>query len=92
MTIPAIPRNSSTESRYLLVFPGEKGTAGMANRALLVMDVRRDVVDVSDGRSGYLPRLRRAMDGARAASLPVIYMVIGSRPCRPEVRRRVPGQ
>lgn len=41
MTIPAIPRNSSTESRYLLVFPGEKGTSGMANRALLVMDVRQ---------------------------------------------------
>lgn len=70
MTTPAIPRNSSTESRYLLVSPGEKGPAGMANRALLVMDVRQDVVDVSNGRSVYLPRLRRAMDGAERQASP----------------------
>ncbi|MEE1806517.1 cysteine hydrolase, partial [Streptomyces sp. BE133] len=40
--------------------------------ALLVMDVQRAVVDIVDDGSGYLPRLRRAIDGARAADIPVI--------------------
>ncbi|WP_372346930.1 cysteine hydrolase family protein [Streptomyces sp. KL116D] len=39
--------------------------------ALLVMDVQRDIVDaVDDGGSGYLPRLRRAIDAARSAEDP----------------------
>ncbi|MFF8369937.1 cysteine hydrolase family protein [Streptomyces lydicus] len=53
--------------------------------ALLVMDVQRDIVDLADDGSGYLPRLRRAIDGARAASIPVIYVVIALRPGFPEV-------
>lgn len=44
----------------------------MANSALLVMDVQRDIVAIADDGSGYLPRLRRAIDGARAAGIPVI--------------------
>ncbi|WP_372348300.1 isochorismatase family protein [Streptomyces sp. KL116D] len=49
--------------------------------ALLVMDVQRDIVDaVDDGGSGYLPRLRRAIDAARSAEIPVIYVVIAFRP------------
>ncbi|MBO8185099.1 cysteine hydrolase family protein [Streptomyces spirodelae] len=60
----------------------------MGNSALLVMDVQRDIVDIADVGSGYLPRLRRAIDGARAAGLPVIYVVIGLRPGRPEVSPR----
>ncbi|MFB7632280.1 cysteine hydrolase family protein [Streptomyces sp. NPDC056149] len=60
----------------------------MANSALLVMDVQRDIVDAVDDGSGYLPRLRKAIDGARSANLPVIYVVIGLRPDSPEVSPR----
>ncbi|MGW7636969.1 cysteine hydrolase family protein [Streptomyces decoyicus] len=60
----------------------------MADSALLVMDVQRDIVDIADDGSGYLPRLRRAIDGARAASIPVIYVVIGLRPGHPDVSTR----
>lgn len=56
--------------------------------ALLVMDVQRSIVDLVDGDSGYLPRLRRAIDGARAADIPVIYVVIAFRPGFPEVGTR----
>jgi nicotinamidase-related amidase len=60
----------------------------MANNALLVMDVQRDVVALADAGSGYLPRLRQAIDGARAADIPVIYVVMGFRPGRPDVSPR----
>ncbi|WP_405836803.1 cysteine hydrolase [Streptomyces platensis] len=60
----------------------------MANTALLVMDVQQDVVDIADDGSGYLPRLRRAIDGARSAGIPVIYVVIGLRPGHPDVGPR----
>ncbi|KAB7833850.1 cysteine hydrolase family protein [Streptomyces mobaraensis] len=56
--------------------------------ALLVMDVQRAVVDIAVDDSGYLPRLRGAIDGARAAGLPVIYVVIALRPGFPEVGTR----
>ncbi|TDT40753.1 nicotinamidase-related amidase [Streptomyces sp. BK208] len=56
--------------------------------ALLVMDVQRDVVDIADDGSGYLVRLRRAVDGARAAGIPVIYVVMGLRPGDPVVSPR----
>ncbi|MGW5786365.1 cysteine hydrolase family protein [Streptomyces sp. NPDC003757] len=56
--------------------------------ALLVMDVQRDVVAVADDGSGYLTRLRRAIDGARAAGIPVIYVVMGLRPGDPVVSPR----
>ena len=56
--------------------------------ALLVMDVQRSIVDLVDDGSGYLPRLRRAIDGARAANIPVIYVVIALRPGFPEVGTR----
>lgn len=38
--------------------------------ALLVMDVQQAIVDLADDGSGYLPRLGRAIDGARAANIP----------------------
>ncbi|MEB8336146.1 cysteine hydrolase family protein [Streptomyces endophyticus] len=60
----------------------------MAKSALLVMDVQRDIVSIADDGSGYLRRLRRAIDGARAAGIPVIYVVIGLRPGDPEVSAR----
>ncbi|MEU2789218.1 isochorismatase family cysteine hydrolase [Streptomyces sp. NPDC007100] len=56
--------------------------------ALLVMDVQQAIVDIADDGSGYLPRLRTAIDGARAAGLPVIYVVIALRPGYPEVGTR----
>ncbi|MFJ9411218.1 cysteine hydrolase family protein [Streptomyces sp. NPDC101393] len=58
------------------------------NTALLVMDVQQDIVDIADDGSGYLPRLSRAIDGARAANIPVIYVVIALRPGFPEVGTR----
>jgi nicotinamidase-related amidase len=60
----------------------------MAKSALLVMDVQRAIVDIADDGSGYLPRLCRAVDGARAAGIPVIYVVVGLRPSDPEVSTR----
>ncbi|MFC0597447.1 cysteine hydrolase family protein [Streptomyces palmae] len=56
--------------------------------ALLVMDVQRAIVDIVDGDSAYLSRLRRAIDGARAADIPVIYVTIAFRPGFPEVGTR----
>lgn len=56
--------------------------------ALLVMDVQRAIVDIADDGSGYLPRVRRAIDAARAANVPVIYVVIALRPGFPEVGTR----
>ncbi|MET9495654.1 isochorismatase family cysteine hydrolase [Streptomyces sp. NPDC006552] len=56
--------------------------------ALLVMDVQQAIVDAVDDGSGYLPRLRRAIDAARAAEIPVIYVVIALRPGFPEVGTR----
>ncbi|MBP2400646.1 cysteine hydrolase family protein [Streptomyces syringium] len=56
--------------------------------ALLVMDVQRAIVDLVGGDSGYLSRVRRAIDGARAADIPVIYVVIALRPGFPEVGTR----
>jgi nicotinamidase-related amidase len=55
--------------------------------ALLVMDVQRVVVDRYPD-PGYLPRLREAIDAARAGGLPVIYVVVGFRPGYPEVSTR----
>ncbi|MEU1778786.1 cysteine hydrolase [Streptomyces abikoensis] len=60
----------------------------MNNTALLVMDVQQAIVDIADDGSGYLPRLREAIDGARAADIPVIYVVIALRPGFPEVGTR----
>ncbi|MFJ5676369.1 cysteine hydrolase family protein [Streptomyces sp. NPDC093097] len=56
--------------------------------ALLVMDVQQTIVDLADDGSGYLSRVRSAIDGARAADLPVIYVVIALRPGFPEVGTR----
>lgn len=60
----------------------------MAGSALLVMDVQRDVVAIADDGSGYLRRLRTAIDGARAAGIPVIYVVMELRPGDPLVGPR----
>ncbi|WP_406311310.1 cysteine hydrolase [Streptosporangium sp. NBC_01639] len=59
----------------------------MAKHALLVMDVQRVVVDRYPDPT-YLPRLREAIDAARAGGLPVIYAVVGFRSGYPEVSTR----
>ncbi|MBV1948457.1 cysteine hydrolase family protein [Streptomyces sp. BV129] len=57
----------------------------MPGPALLVMDVQRAVTErVPD--PGYTPRLARAVAAARAAGVPVVYVVVGFRPGRPEAR------
>ncbi|WP_234534465.1 cysteine hydrolase family protein [Streptomyces shenzhenensis] len=59
----------------------------MPQQALLVMDVQQVVVNrFPDG--AYLPRLSKAIDAARAADVPVIYVVVGFRPGYPEVSAR----
>jgi nicotinamidase-related amidase len=53
------------------------------------MDVQQDIVDrFADADDEYLPRLRTALETARAAGLPVIHVVIGFRPGYPEVSPR----
>ncbi|MFB7998638.1 cysteine hydrolase [Streptomyces sp. NPDC056002] len=59
-----------------------------ANTALLVMDVQRDVVRIADDGSGCPARLKGAIAGARAAGVPVIYVVMRLRPGQPEVSPR----
>ncbi|MFG3093254.1 cysteine hydrolase family protein [Streptomyces sp. NPDC048202] len=57
----------------------------MTKPALLVMDVQRAITErVPD--PGYIPRLARAVAAARAAGVPVVYVVVGFRPGRPEAR------
>ncbi|WP_370351229.1 cysteine hydrolase family protein [Catenulispora sp. EB89] len=59
----------------------------MSDTALLVMDVQRDIVDRFPD-ADYLPRLRGAIDAARTAGVPVVYVVVGFRPGHPEVSLR----
>lgn len=59
----------------------------MTKHALLVMDVQRLVVERYPD-PGYLPRLRTAIDAARAGGRPVIYVVVGFRPGFPEISVR----
>jgi nicotinamidase-related amidase len=62
----------------------------MAKSALLVMDVQRAIVERTQ-HTGYLPRLRGAIDAAEAARVPTIYVVIGFRAGYPEVSARNKG-
>ncbi|MFC4121735.1 cysteine hydrolase family protein [Nonomuraea zeae] len=59
----------------------------MTDSALLVMDVQRVVVERYPD-PGYLPRLRKAVEAARAGGVPVIYVVVGFRPGYPEISAR----
>ena len=56
--------------------------------ALLVMDVQRGVVERFAGDPDYLTRLSRAIEVARAASIPVIYVRVGFRRGHPEISAR----
>ncbi|MFJ9561393.1 cysteine hydrolase family protein [Streptomyces fuscichromogenes] len=59
----------------------------MPQQALLVMDVQQVVVDRFPD-AGYLPRLSKAIDAARSAGVPVIYVAVGFRSGYPEVSAR----
>ena len=60
----------------------------MAQNALLVMDLQRGIVDRVGEDAGYLARLRGAIEAARAAQIPVIYVVVGFRAGHPEASTR----
>ncbi|KPI08736.1 isochorismatase hydrolase [Actinobacteria bacterium OK074] len=58
----------------------------MAQSALLVMDVQRSVVHrFGAAATEYLPRVRQAVDAARTAGVPVIYVVVSFRPGAQEI-------
>ena len=59
----------------------------MPDTALLVMDVQQAITDRHPDPD-YLPRLRSAIDAARSAGIPVVYVVVGFRPGHPEISRR----
>jgi nicotinamidase-related amidase len=52
---------------------------------LLVMDVQREIVGRFADDDGYLPRLSGAIEMARAAGIPVIYVIVGFRRGHPEI-------
>lgn len=60
----------------------------MGTTALLVMDVQQGIVERFNSDAGYLPRLSRTLKAARAAKIPVVYVVVGFRPGHPEISGR----
>jgi nicotinamidase-related amidase len=59
----------------------------MTNAALLVMDIQNAITTrVQD--SHYLRRLAGAVNSARNAGIPVMFVVVGFRPGRPEISAR----
>jgi nicotinamidase-related amidase len=63
-------------------------TTDMSRTALLVMDVQVGIVSRFGQDAQYLPRVRRAIDAAHAATLPVIYVRVGFRDGHPEISAR----
>jgi nicotinamidase-related amidase len=59
-----------------------------AHTALLVMDVQRGVVDRFGGGGELLSRLARAVDAARGAGIPLIFVRVAFRARYPEVSAR----
>lgn len=60
----------------------------MSTTALLIMDVQRGIVERYGDDPGYLKRLSGAIDAARRAGHPVIYVTVAFRPGFPEVSAR----
>ena len=60
----------------------------MASTALLVMDVQGNIVERFAGDTEYLPRLASAIEAARGAGIPVIYVTVAFRPGYPEASAR----
>lgn len=59
----------------------------MAKSALLVMDVQQ-IITARINEAEYLPRLRRAIDAAHTAEVPVIYVRVAFRAGHPEISPR----
>jgi nicotinamidase-related amidase len=57
----------------------------VTNSALLVMDVQKGITDRFPDPD-YTPRLARAVTAARSAGVPVVFVVVGFRPGRPETK------
>lgn len=57
----------------------------MSSSALLVMDVQTAIVQRNADDPGYLARLGRAIESARADGTAVIYVVVGFRDGHPEI-------
>jgi nicotinamidase-related amidase len=55
---------------------------------LLVMDVQRGIVDRVADNDSYLERLSQAIAAARAAGVPVVYVVVAFRAGHPEISPR----
>jgi nicotinamidase-related amidase len=67
----------------------EKIALDVKRTALLVMDFQRLIVDgYATDKVALLDRTARLLDAARAAHLPVIYVVVGFRAGHPEVSER----
>ncbi len=60
----------------------------MTSTALLVMDVQGNIVERFGGDTEYLPRLASAIEAARGAGIPVIYVTVAFRPGYPEASAR----
>jgi nicotinamidase-related amidase/tRNA (Thr-GGU) A37 N-methylase len=60
----------------------------MTSAALLVMDVQEGIVGRFGDPRDYLDRMSAALAAARAARIPVVYVVVGFRPGHPEVSAR----
>jgi nicotinamidase-related amidase len=60
----------------------------VTSTALLVMDVQGSVVERFGGDTEYLPRLASAIEAARGAGIPVIYVTFAFRPGYPEASAR----
>jgi nicotinamidase-related amidase len=53
--------------------------------ALLVMDVQPGIIDLIADKENYLEAVKVAVDAAHQNDIPVIYVVVGFRPGRPEI-------
>jgi nicotinamidase-related amidase len=60
----------------------------VTSTALLVMDVQGEIVERFAGYTEYLPRLASAIEAARGAGIPVIYVIVAFRPGYPEASAR----
>ncbi|WP_326656302.1 cysteine hydrolase family protein [Streptomyces sp. NBC_00385] len=59
----------------------------MTHSALLVMDVQNSITGrIADLDPDYTPRLARAVAAARAAGVPVVFVVVGFRAGHPETK------
>ena len=64
------------------------GDATAGRQALLVMDMQPAVLARVEGAEGLLSRARDAIAAARAAGIPVLYVVVRFRPGLPEISAR----